>query len=203
MFLTFLTGFGVGGGLIVAIGAQNAFVLSQGIKKNHSFMIPLVCCLCDIMLIAIGIMGVGTAVAANHLLSQIATFGGALFLFWYGLNSFRSAFRGGALKGEGETIVSPQSALLTTLAITLLNPHVYLDTVILLGSISSQFEGNKRFLFGAGAMTASIIWFFSLSLGGRLLAPLFQNVTSWRILDSLVGLTMWTIAGSLLLSAPG
>lgn len=155
------------------------------------------------MLIGIGIMGVGRAVAANHLLSQIATFGGALFLFWYGLNAFRSAYQGGALKGEGEVITSLQSALLTTFAITLLNPHVYLDTVILLGSISSQYEGNSRFLFGAGAMTASIIWFFSLSLGGRLLAPLFKNVTSWRILDSLVGLTMWTIAGSLLLNVSG
>ncbi|MBU0962158.1 MAG: LysE/ArgO family amino acid transporter [Proteobacteria bacterium] len=199
MFLVFLKGFGIGGGLIVAIGAQNAFVLSQGIKKNHYIIIPLICCLCDIILIAIGIMGVGAAVAANHLLSQIATFGGALFLFWYGLNSFRSAFQGGVLKPEGELIPSFQSALLTTLAITLLNPHVYLDTVILLGGISGQFEGRKRLLFGAGAMAASVIWFFTLSLGGQLLAPLFRNITSWRILDSLVGLTMWTIAGSLLI----
>ncbi len=197
MLMPFIQGFGIGGGLIIAIGAQNAFVLSQGVRRNYLLAIPLICSLCDMLLIAIGVAGVGTIVAQHPQITRIASWGGAAFLFWYGLRSLRSALRGEALEAGENTIRSLRSAILTTLAVTLLNPHVYLDTMILLGSISGQFEGNGRLLFGAGAMSASVVWFFSLSLGGRILTPLFQRPIAWQILDSLVCVTMWGIAASL------
>ena len=201
MFLTFLKGFGFGGGLIVAIGAQNAFVLSNGIKKNHSIAIALVCSLCDAALIAVGIAGVGAVVATSPALAQISLWGGAVFLLHYGFLAFKSAMVGGQLNAQEETSGSLTTILMATLAVTLLNPHVYLDTIVLMGSISSQFTGNSRLFFGAGAITASFIWFFSLSLGGKILAPLFRKPSSWRVLDTLVGITMWAIAASLVIKA--
>jgi len=197
MLIPFIQGAGVGGGLIVAIGAQNAYVLSQGVRRNHPLLIALVCGFCDALLILLGVSGVGTLVASNPLLGQVAAWGGALFLFWYGMRSLQSALRGGVLKTDQKTTGSFRAVLGTTLAVTLLNPHVYLDTLVLLGGISGQFPADERVLFGAGAMTASFAWFFILSLGAGLLAPLFRRPISWRILDSLVFLTMWSIALSL------
>ncbi|MBC8440634.1 MAG: amino acid transporter [Deltaproteobacteria bacterium] len=194
MLLTFLKGFGVGSGLIIAIGAQNAFVLSQGVRKNHYIIIPLICAICDALLIILGVTGMGTLVSSSKSLSLIAGIGGAGFLFIYGIGSFRSAIKGGSLSANQKTESSFKTAILTTLAVTLLNPHVYLDTVILLGSISSQFKQPGHFFFGAGAVMASFVWFFSLSLGGKMLAPLFTKKSSWRVLDTLVGMTMWAIA---------
>ncbi|MDM8535956.1 LysE/ArgO family amino acid transporter [Desulfobacterales bacterium HSG17] len=198
MFIPFIQGFGMGGGLIVAIGAQNAFVLSHGVRKNHSFIIPLICSICDALLIMAGIAGVGAFVAANPFFTSLAAWGGAVFLFWYGFKAFCSALKGGKLDSDAKTRKSLQSAIIATLAITLLNPHVYLDTIILLGSISGQYQGNGRIFFGAGAMSASFIWFFSLSLGGQMLAPFFRKKAAWRLLDSLVCATMWIIAFSLI-----
>ncbi len=198
MLLTFLKGFGTGSGLIIAIGAQNAFVLSQGVKKRHYIIIPLICAICDALLIALGVTGMGTLIASIKPLSMIAGIGGALFLFVYGLGSFKSAYKGGALSTSEKAKNTLKSAILTTLAVTLLNPHVYLDTVILLGSLSSQFKTPGHLYFGAGAMVASFAWFFSLSLGGKILAPLFSKELSWRILDTLVGVTMWIIAFSVI-----
>ncbi len=198
MLLTFLKGFGTGGGLIIAIGAQNAFVLSQGVKKHHYIVIPLICAICDAILIALGVSGIGTLIASNTTLSFTAGIGGAAFLFLYGLGSFRSAICGSSLSADRKAVSSLKTAVLTTLAVTLLNPHVYIDTILLLGSISSQFTQPGHLIFGAGAMAASFLWFFSLSLGGRLLAPLFTKQLSWRILDTLVGITMWAIALSVL-----
>lgn len=197
MLMPFIQGFGMGAGLIIAIGAQNAFVLSHGVRKNHSFIIPLICSICDALLIMAGIAGVGAFVAANPFLTSLAAWGGAVFLSWYGMKAFSSAIKGGSLDSDEQTRKSLQSAILATLAVTLLNPHVYLDTIILLGSISGQFQGNGRIYFGAGAMSASFIWFFSLSLGGRMLAPFFRQKAAWRVLDSVVCITMWAIAGSL------
>jgi L-lysine exporter family protein LysE/ArgO len=194
MLLTFLMGFGTGGGLIIAIGAQNAFVLSQGVKKNHYIIIPLICAICDAILITLGVTGMGILFASNKILSLIAGIGGVVFLFIYGIRSFRSAIRGGSLSTDKEVKSSLKSAVLTTLAVTLLNPHVYLDTIILLGSISSQFKAPDHLVFGAGAVLASFVWFFCLSLGGKMLAPLFTKKMAWRILDTLVGMTMWAIA---------
>ncbi|MBW2653528.1 MAG: amino acid transporter [Deltaproteobacteria bacterium] len=198
MLLTFLKGFGIGSGLIIAIGAQNAFVLSQGVRKNHYIVIPLICAVCDALLILLGVTGMGTLIASSKSLSLIAGIGGAGFLFIYGIRSFRSAIRGGSLSANQKAESSLKAAILTTLAVTLLNPHVYLDTVILLGSISSQFKQPGHIFFGAGAVMASFVWFFSLSIGGKMLAPLFTKESSWRILDTLVGITMWAIALSVL-----
>ena len=199
MMMTFIQGFGTGGGLIVAVGAQNAFVLSQGVRRNHHLIIALICIICDAVFISAGVAGFGKAVSNNPTLSQWVTWGGAGFLFFYGWGSLRSALRGGRLDTEGRERLSLGAAILATLAVTLLNPHFYLDTVILLGSVSSQFHGENRMYFWIGAVCASTLWFIGLSLGGQVLAPLFQKQISWRILDSLVCATMWTIAASLII----
>jgi L-lysine exporter family protein LysE/ArgO len=194
----FIQGFGVGGGLIVAIGAQNAFVLTQGVRRNHHLAVAAVCALCDAVLIAFGVTGVGTLVASNPTLAVFAAWGGAAFLSWYGLSSFMSLVRGGSLEQGQEAGKTLRHTLILTLAVTLLNPHVYLDTIVLMGAISGQLPAAERYLFGFGAATASIIWFFSLSLGGQMLAPIFSRQITWRILDGLVCLTMWAIAFSLI-----
>ena len=199
MITPFLQGFGTGGGLIVAIGAQNAFVLSQGVRKNHHLIVALICIICDTIFISAGVAGFGSFVSGHPVFSQWVTWGGAGFLIFYGFGSFRSAMKGGRLQAQDKAVRSLGTAVIATLAVTLLNPHFYLDTVILLGGISSQFHGQMRLYFWIGAVCASVIWFISLSLGGQMLAPLFQKQISWRILDSLVCATMWFIAGSLIM----
>ncbi|WP_243544566.1 LysE/ArgO family amino acid transporter [Pseudodesulfovibrio tunisiensis] len=197
----YVQGLAMGGGLIVAIGAQNAFVLTQGVRRNHPLAVALLCILCDAVFISLGVSGVGTAVAANPILGEIAAWGGALFLFWYGWGAMRSAIRGGRLEigtDQGDTL---RRTLAMTLAVTLLNPHFYLDTVVLMGSISGQYPAPDRYWFGSGAITASLIWFACLTLGGGLLAPLFRKAVTWRVLDSVVCLTMWYLALSLTRSA--
>lgn len=196
--MLFLQGVGLGGGLIIAIGAQNAFVLSQGVRRNFPLQTAFVCSLSDGLLILLGVSGVGALVATNPLLAQLATWFGALFLLWYGGRSFRSALQGGSLEASTEAIPSRRKLLLATLALTFLNPHVYLDTFVLIGGLSGQLAQTERYLFGAGAMTASFLWFFTLSLGAGLLAPLFRKPLAWRFLDGFVCLTMWGIAISLL-----
>ena len=200
MPLEFFKGMGVGAGLIIAIGAQNAFVLSQGIRKEGIFLIPLVCSLCDAVLIFLGIAGIGTLVSMYPAFLRAAAWGGAAFLFWYGIGAFRSVFRTNRLTGNGNGPRTMEQLMAATLALTLLNPHVYLDTVVLVGSIGAQFPGAGRIWFGAGAAAASVAWFFSLSLGGTLLAPVFGSPRSWKVLDLFVGVTMWSIAGSLILT---
>ena len=197
MLVQFAQGFGIGGGLIVAIGAQNAYVLSQAVRKNYLLTIPLICIACDAVLIAAGVSGVGTLVASNPRFTGLATWGGAVFLGWYGARAFWSAFKGASLEADSEAAPSLKAAVLATLAVTLLNPHVYLDTILLLGSVSGQYSQTGRILFGAGAVSASIIWFLALSFGGQMLAPLFRRPLAWRVLDGLVGVVMWTIALSL------
>ncbi|MEA3361873.1 MAG: LysE/ArgO family amino acid transporter [Thermodesulfobacteriota bacterium] len=197
--LHFLQGFGVSGGLIVAIGAQNAFVLSQGVRRNYPFQTAIVCAFCDAMLIIIGISGVGTLVSTNPQLVELATWIGALFLFCYGGRAFRSALRGNSLEATLEIVPSRRQLLFTTLALTFLNPHVYIDTIILIGGISSQLSYDDRYWFGAGAVTASVVWFFSLSIGAGFLSPFFRKPLAWRLLDGFVCLAMWGIAVSLIL----
>lgn len=199
MIASFFQGLGTGGGLIVAIGAQNAFVLSQSVRGNHPVMIALICIFCDAVFITAGVAGFGAAVSTNPSLSQWVSWGGAGFLFFYGWGSLRSAIRGGSLDANDQVIRSLKAVIFTTLAVTLLNPHFYLDTVILLGGVSSQFQGENRFSFWVGAVSASALWFVCLSIGGRMLAPLLKKQISWRILDSLVCATMWTIAVSLVM----
>jgi len=199
----FIQGAGVGAGLIIAIGAQNAFVLSQGVRRSYARLIPAICWLCDCLLILAGMGGLGKAVSTHPQWMRTAAWGGAIFLLFYGFRSLRAAIGGASLKAAGGTpVATARAAVFTTLAVTLLNPHVYLDTVVLLGALSGQFAGAGRYAFAFGAITASFVWFFSLSLGARFLAPLFRRPMAWRILDSLVCLTMWTIATSLIVQNP-
>jgi len=202
MIASFVQGFATGGGLIIAIGAQNAFVLSQGVRRNHHLTIAMICIICDVLLITAGVAGFGRAVSTSPTLSQLATWAGAGFLFFYGLRSMRSALRGGRMETNDQMVQTLRAAVITTLAVTLLNPHVYLDTIILMGSVSSQLHGDSRLYFWIGAVCASTLWFISLSLGGQMLAPLFKKQISWRILDTMVCATMWIVAVSLILHQP-
>ena len=187
-------GFGLGLTLIVAIGAQNAFVLRQGLVRRHVLPVVLVCALSDAALIAAGVGGLGALVQRDATLLAVVTAGGALFLLAYGLFAFHRAWAGGSMAVEGEGAGTLRSALLTVLALTFLNPHVYLDTVLLLGSLSARYAGEARMAYAAGAMTASVVWFVSLGYGARLLAPLFAGPTAWRVLDVGIGIVMWLIA---------
>ncbi|MBW8445793.1 MAG: LysE/ArgO family amino acid transporter [Arenimonas sp.] len=198
MLIAATAGFFLGLSLIVAIGAQNAFVLRQGLRRSHVFAICLACAASDAALIAAGISGLGKAIAALPWLTPLMRYGGAAFLFFYSLRSLRAAWTGNAaLKPEGEAQESLAAALLTCLALTWLNPHVYLDTVVLLGSISTQYPG-QGLAFGLGATTASFLFFFSLGYGARYLRPLFARPAAWRVLDGLIALVMAAIAVNLL-----
>ena len=191
------SGFVLGLSLIVAIGAQNAFVLRQGLVRRHVFAVSLVCALSDAVLITVGVAGLGTLIASDDALLVAVTLGGALFLLAYALFAFRRAWQGtGGLRAEGQS-GSLSAALATALALTWLNPHVYLDTVLLLGSLSAPFERTGRVLYGAGAVTASFAWFFALGYGARLLEPLFLRPAAWRVLDAAIGVVMLAIAGGL------
>jgi L-lysine exporter family protein LysE/ArgO len=194
----FLEGFGVGGGLIVAIGAQGAFVLTQGVRRNFHYLVAGICFVCDIVLIGLGVVGVGAAALARPEIISPMAWLGSLFLFWCGWRALRSALRGGQLDMAGAGRLTLKGAVATTLTVTLLNPHVYLDTMLFLGGISTQFAGTGRYIFGVGAMTASLLWFFSLSVGGQFLAPLFRKPLTWRFLDGFVCLTMWGIAATMI-----
>ena len=200
MMESILTGFLLSLSLILAIGAQNAFVLKQGLKKHHIFWVCLVCALSDAVLIFLGIVGFGAATKVLPALESIARYGGALFLLAYGVKSFMSAFRTShALEPAGDIPETLSRTVLTCLAFTWLNPHVYLDTLVLIGSIATQYEGVSRLQFGAGAIAASVLFFFSLGYGARFLTPLFQRPVAWKILDFAIGLVMFAIATSLVL----
>ncbi len=192
-----VAGFALGFSLILAIGAQNAFVLRQGLRREHVLPVVLVCAISDAVLVTAGILGFGALARAVPGLETVMRFGGAAFLIWYGARNFIAAWRGGEVLEAGAAAGSLRRALLTCLALTWLNPHVYLDTVVLLGSISAQYDDTLA--FGAGAVTASFTFFFALGFGARGLAPLFRRPASWRVLDAVVGLTMWAIAAKLLL----
>jgi len=199
-----LKGFGLGAGLIIAIGAQNAYVLRQGIRREHVLLIATICFLCDATLISIGAAGFGYLVSSVPSLERVAAWGGAAFLAAYGLRAFYSALKPGSLDAGNDSGEAPQAgsawaAAGVTLALSLLNPHVYLDTVVLLGSIAGQFQGLQRVWFAIGAVIASAAWFYGLGLGARWLAPLFRKPMAWRVLDLLIGCVMWAIATSLVL----
>ncbi len=168
----------------------------EGLKKEHVASVVFVCTLCDFSLILLGVLGFGTLVARFPLLTPFAAWGGAVFLFIYGALALRSAVRGsaGLQAGGVGAALSRRGALLTALALSLLNPHVYLDTVVLLGSIAAQYEGNERVIFWAGASSASLIWFSVLGFGASFLAPVFRRAAAWRVLDALIALVMWALA---------
>ncbi len=193
-----IAGFALGFSLILAIGAQNAFVLRQGLRGEHVLPVVLTCALSDAVLIAAGVAGFGVLVDRFPAAVEIARWGGVAFLVVYGAMSFRAAWRGGAaLEAEGREAVPLGAALVTCLTLTWANPHVYLDTVVLLGGISAQYA--PVWGFGIGAMLSSFVFFFSLGFGARLLRPLFTSARAWQLLDVFVGLIMWAIAAKLAL----
>lgn len=197
----FLAGLGLGASLIIAIGAQNAFVLRQGLLRSHAVAAAAVCVAIDWTLIILGALGFGALVTRFPALTAVAAWGGAVFLTVYGVLAFRSAINPGALHAqtpdgmrEGGTL---SAVLGTALAVSLLNPHVYLDTVVLLGGVASQYPPQERVAFVLGAGVASSLWFFGLALGARLLTPIFERPVAWRVLDVVIGCIMWSIAASL------
>lgn len=194
-----LDGFALGAGLIIAIGAQNAFVLRQGLKREFVFAVCLICALSDALLIAAGVAGLGTLVRQSETLLPVVTGGGAIFLFVYGLLAFRRAVYPKAMRAAGEA-GKLSAAIAASLAFTFLNPHVYLDTVLLLGSLSARYPGDLRLAYGIGAVLASFTWFFALGYGARLLAPVFAKERAWRVLDIGIGIVMWGIAARLAVS---
>ncbi len=197
----YFEGLGLGASLIIAIGAQNAFVLRQGLRRQHVFITALICTLCDLTLITLGVMGLGAFIEHAPILLDLTKWGGAAFLFFYGFRSFRSALKPETLNTENyadKEAVTLRSTILAVLAFSLLNPHVYLDTVILLGGIGARHPLNQRPSFILGASTASLLWFFGLAYGAALLTPLFRKPITWRLLDIFVGCVMWLIAIRLL-----
>ncbi len=197
-FSVYFTGFTMGLTLIMAIGAQNAFVLRQGLRGDHVFAVCLACALSDAILITVGVTAFRQIATVMPAIEPAMRYAGAAFLVWYGAKSLQSALRSSEVLAAASGTVTPFApTLLTCLALTWLNPHVYLDTVVLLGTISTQFPG-KEAVFGAGAATASGVFFFSLGYGARLLRPVFANPFAWRILEGIIALVMWLIALTLL-----
>lgn len=195
------TGFLTAFSLILAIGAQNAFVLRQGILKQHVFALCLLCALSDAVLIAFGVAGFGYVVTLIPALPGIMALGGAGFLFVYGALRFRAAFLGEVIESGPKSAGSLTQTVLVGLALTWLNPHVYLDTLGLIGAVSTKYPAPaEKLVFALAASTSSFVFFFSLGYGARLLAPVMRSRRAWMIFDSLIGLTMWAIAAGLLAS---
>ena len=189
------TGFTTGFALILAIGAQNAFVLRQGLARQHVFWLFLLCATSDALLITAGVLGFGAIVAAAPLLPQIMAIGGAAFLTIYGAMRLWAAYQGDYTLHLAGQSAGLWPTLATAAAFTWLNPHVYLDTLGLIGAISTQYDMNiDRYVFGIGAVLSSYAFFFSLGYGARFLAPIMQSARAWRILDLVIGVVMWALA---------
>ncbi|MFO3706597.1 LysE/ArgO family amino acid transporter [Xanthomonas codiaei] len=194
-----ISGFLSGAGLIVAIGAQNAFVLRQGVKRRHVAQVVALCALGDITLILLGVAGIGVLVQRYSGLLDVLRFGGAGFLLFYSLLAARRAWQGTpGLSESGRDQTGLARVMLTCAAFTFLNPHVYLDTMVLLGSLSTRYPGQLRWIFALGACLASVTWFTTLGFGARLLQPIFRNPTAWRVLDALIALFMAGLGVALL-----
>ncbi|MBW8763685.1 MAG: amino acid transporter [Microbacterium sp.] len=215
--LTALAGLGLGLSLIVAIGAQNVFVLRQGIRREHVLAVVTICALSDAVLIIAGVAGLGFLISAAPWLVVVARWAGALFLLSYGVLAARRAWRGGEeleVDDTGAAASAPAASaatltrtrlapvILTTLALTWLNPHVYLDTVLMLGSIAAT-HGSERWLFAAGAVVASILWFSALGFGARYLGRWLRTERSWRILDAVIAVVMISLAVTLVVPVLG
>lgn len=195
-------GFALGLGLIVAIGAQNAFVLERGLARNHVLAVVLVCTLADAALIAAGVAGLGTLITGAPEIVRLVTLGGAAFLAVYAVLALRRAFHPDAMAARGARLMSRRAAIGVVLGLTFLNPHVYLDTVVLLGSLSARYdEASERTAYAGGAMIASAVWFVALGYGARLLAPVFVRPAAWRILDVSIAAVMALLSITLLMSA--
>lgn len=199
MLEVYLEGVLLSAGLIIAIGAQNAYVLKQGVQNNHIFWVATICFICDFMLMSLGVLGVGNLVAKHETFQLVLAALGALYILIFAYQSFRairqdSVMETGFYYGKS----SLKSLILGTLAITLLNPHVYLDTVVIIGGIAGTLEDQHKVAFLLGTLTASSVWFYSLGYGARLLAPLFKKPKTWKVLNFLIGLMMLFIAYQLM-----
>jgi L-lysine exporter family protein LysE/ArgO len=194
-----IAGFLLGGGLIVAIGAQNAFVIRQGVIGKHVFLVCLFCALADALLIWSGTYGLATLLKAFPQLIQVMTYGGAAFLIWYGVKALRRAFNPEAMELGNAQAQSLATAIATCAGFTFLNPHVYLDTVILVGSIANARAAGEQAPFAAGATLASFVWFFALGYAAVLLRPWLSRPKVWRAIDFGIAAIMFLLAGKLLL----
>lgn len=198
MLQSYMQGLAVGFSLIIAIGAQNAFILKQGLKRQYVFWLCAICAASDSILILLGVLGFSQVIQTHPAIVDWAKYFGAAFLVIYGTQHFIQAFKSsGSLVPSENSETKLLKMILICLALTWLNPHVYLDTVVLIGSISTKFESTALH-FAIGAITASWIFFFVLGYGARFLLPIFQNAKAWKILDFMIGLVMWGIAFSLL-----
>ena len=196
----FLQGLALSLGLIVAIGAQNAFVLRQGLRREHVASVVFFCAITDALLIAAGVLGMAQALGESPMVAHALALAGAVFLATYGWNALRRALQqNGLLANEEGDGLTWAAAMAQAAAFTLLNPHVYLDTVLLVGSIGAQQPADLQVWFVAGASSASLLWFCALGFGARWLAPLFAKPRAWQVLDILIGLTMWVLSGMLVL----
>ncbi|MGE8146922.1 LysE/ArgO family amino acid transporter [Pseudomonas frederiksbergensis] len=197
MWQSYVNGLLVAAGLIMAIGTQNAFVLAQSLRREHHLPVAALCVVCDALLVAAGVFGLATVLAHNPTLLAVARWGGAVFLIWYGSQALRRACAKQSLEqGENQTVRSLRAVMLSALAVTLLNPHVYLDTVLLIGSLGAQQTEPGAYVVGAAS--ASLLWFFTLALGAAWLAPWLARPSTWRILDLLVAVMMFTVAFQLI-----
>ncbi len=195
MFVAATTGFVTAFSLILSIGAQNAFVLRQGLRKSHVIAVCLVCAVSDAILITFGVVGFGVIVQAYPALPDFMRYAGAAFLFAYGTLRFRAAWQGGETLDLSGNTQNFWPVILTCLAFTWLNPHVYLDTLGLIGAVSTNFPATpQKLAFGLGAVLSSFTFFFGLGYGARFLAPLMQSEKAWRIFDAVIGATMWGLA---------
>ncbi|WP_375752568.1 LysE/ArgO family amino acid transporter [Vibrio sp. HN007] len=198
-FWILLQGFSLGASMIIPIGAQNAYVLNQGIKRNHHLTTATLCSSLDILFISLGIFGGGALLSQNEVLLTLVTLGGIAFLSYYGYLSLKSAFSNNDDELELSDVTKGRKAvILGALAVTVLNPHVYLDTVVVLGSIGGQFESNDRIAFALGTMIASVVWFFGLSIGAAKAAPMLSRPSVKKAIDIVVAIIMFIIAGSLI-----
>jgi L-lysine exporter family protein LysE/ArgO len=195
----FTTGFALCATLIIAIGAQNAFVLRQGLRREHVLIIVAFCAVADLLLIGAGVAGVAHVLGQAPRLTLVLTGGGTLFLAWYGFRALARARTASAMNvAEGTSRISVRNAVAQAAGFTFLNPHVYLDTVLLMGSIGARQPSDLRFWFVGGAAAASGAWFTTLGFGARLLRPVFRTPRAWQVLDTIIGLTMLVLAVSLL-----
>ena len=199
MWQSYLNGLLVAFGLIMAIGTQNAFVLAQSLRREHHLPVAAFCVVCDALLVAAGVFGLAPILAQNPVLLSVARWGGAVFLLWYGTQALRRAFANSSLEqSAGQTARSLKAVMLSALAVTLLNPHVYLDTVLLIGSLGAQQSVPGAYVIGAAS--ASLLWFFTLALGAAWLAPWLARPGTWRLLDLLVAVMMYTVAVQLIVA---
>lgn len=198
-FWVLLQGFGLGATMIIPIGAQNAYVLNQGIKRQHHLTTATICSILDTIFISLGIFGGGAILSQNEILLTSVTLGGIAFLSIYGLLSLKSALKPtDASESKGEVVArGRRTVILGALAVTVLNPHLYLDTVVILGSIGGQFEGNDRIAFAIGTIMASFVWFYTLSLGAAKLGPTLSKPKVKKGIDIAVAVMMFTIASVL------